>query len=329
MSQKTPLLYATSVELVACLPLEQLVSQLVQLPPVVRRHLARGQADRLTAKAELQFAASVRKFHDAVSVEQETAVVLAWATHETTEQDARIVASLTSDLRLARLVTYGKRDLNALRGADQRLEQEFNEAECAEDEVLAILRFGWRVREITLLVANPTQVRAVEIKPSVALLSQDLNFFERDPLGARLFTVTPPACLPNSMELELRNKPLYVKRDDMMRFLKDMGVTEPSVSPTATRQARRGRAQKYDWREFNAKLETIIRKRGVPHVENSDIDWKAQGHLEKHMTDWCQDHWGQNQLPSESTIRAKVVSWLKQHNAHVGSNLNSGSAQVP
>ena len=60
--------------------------------------------------------------------------------------------------------------------------------------------------------------------------------------------------------------------------------------------SRRGRPTKYDWPEFYA--EVIVR---------ADLDGlpQTQAELERAMTDWCSENWGEP--PGESTIREKLA----------------------
>ncbi len=90
----------------------------------------------------------------------------------------------------------------------------------------------------------------------------------------------------------LYDRPTYrevgIDRD---AFFKALAAAEPP----STR--RRGARPKYDWPAFRAEVAEVTRRDDLPTI---------QADLERAMTDWCVETWGEDNCPGESTIRAQV-----------------------
>jgi hypothetical protein len=70
------------------------------------------------------------------------------------------------------------------------------------------------------------------------------------------------------------------------------------------KQARRGRRPTYEWSAFHAE---IARRVG----NDPDGFPVVQADLERDMTDWCLEEWGEASCPSESTIREQIAQYYR------------------
>ncbi len=90
----------------------------------------------------------------------------------------------------------------------------------------------------------------------------------------------------------LYERPTYLDIDiDRDAFFKALAAAKQR-SQASTR--RRGPRPKYRWAAFHAE---VARRDDLPVI---------QADLERAMTDWCVETWGEDNCPGESTIRAQV-----------------------
>ena len=82
------------------------------------------------------------------------------------------------------------------------------------------------------------------------------------------------------------------------------GLKDDTSGPKTTPARRRGRRPQYDWASFHEEIAHIVGKDpdGFPVI---------QADLESTMTDWCVRFWGENDCPSESTIRSQVSRYYR------------------
>lgn len=95
---------------------------------------------------------------------------------------------------------------------------------------------------------------------------------------------------------------VMARRDDVLMLEKRF-----NKQSDAARNRRGGRPDAYDWPRFTAEAIQVLEEEGEPGF---DPEWASLAHLERRMTDWCDEKWGL--IPAESTIRKRCIVALKE-----------------
>ena len=135
-----------------------------------------------------------------------------------------------------------------------------------------------------------------------------LSAMELSPLDGKRKVIEPNVWASSTAEILFRSGRtdsgdggwIVLQQDTLKATLSGAnGLKDDNTGTKTTPARRRGRRPQYDWAPFHAEIARIVGNDpdGFPVI---------QADLERTMTDWCENKWGENKCPSESTIRNQV-----------------------
>lgn len=85
----------------------------------------------------------------------------------------------------------------------------------------------------------------------------------------------------------------------------------PPLAPEAGGR-KGGRRHTYDWQAFEQEAIRVLEEEGLPTRPN-EKGWRCQADLERCLVAWCEDSWGEENVPAESMIRKHIKDAIKEY----------------